>query len=1281
VDAGFLGGVAGPAEARLSSTITARGLCKLAGPRLLGNELAGRGVPALLRTGVLAWGLLVCPAVALSALPGVAQEAPARPGPERLTYQLYLVGNTGAGTLEDLSPTLRLLSSQVAEVGENSAVVFTGDLLPCCGMPAAGDPGRDQAEQRLMALVDAVGAFEGRVVVVPGDQDWGDDAATGWRSVALMEEFLEAAFDRGNVFVPDDGFPGPELVRLTDDLRLVALNTEWLLTDGTRPTGDTGDYDVVGDDDFYVELEDLITKRSTDDLIVVGHHPIISNGRYAGHYPPKTHFFPLTLAWDKAYVPLPLVGTAALGVRRSFGSPQHFAHMRNEWMRTNLDRLLLEHEDFVYVSAHDYSLQLHESGVVGDMQKYVVTGSAARTEYVADDPDTQWAFGERGFVSLHYYDDGAIWAEAWGVGADGHGLLLTESQLRDGRLVPVEQIGASGRESVPDYSDSTIVVAPEPSYDVGWFKRFVFGANHRDVWTTPVEVPYLDLGREHGGLTPVKRGGGMQTLSIRLEASDGAQYVLRSVNKDAQRGLPEEWRETLVAPISQDLVSKGHPYAAYIVPPLADAVGVFHTNPRLVWVPSDPRLGMYQDLVGNMLMLYEERPHNDMSHAPSFGRSTDVMGAPDMYRRVTRDNDDRVDARSLARARLFDMWMSDWDRHKDQWRWAEFDDPDGKGRIYRPVPRDRDQAFLRMDFFLHRLIKPFMKTQDYRESYGSIKGLTKNAMEQDHRFLAPLEREDWVTIADSMRSALTDEVIESAFRLWPEPVFRLHGAEMIRIAKARRDQLTQVAEEFYRLHARSVDVVGSERHERFEVHRLDDGYTEVVVYKTSREGEIDQEIFRRTMWRGETDEIVLYGLGGEDRFFVSGTVDEGIMVHAVGGTGDDTFVDSSYVGGGGKKTHFLDSRESGWASGLETETEVGRRPVDSDYTGFFQYPRSYPFGLVFYTKDDGVVFGGGAVVTEHAFGKEPFARLHRFGGSFATETGAWRLQYGVTARERLGDWNLGLRAEWANPDNIHNFYGMGNETPPESEIDSVRIRLGHATVEVPFTLEKENGLTLEVGPRLTRTDVGDEQSFSSPLPQPGLSPFTTEPQWHAGVGLSLDLEYRDDPLNPRQGYRWTTLAEANLGVGGTPDQFATVGSDLALYTSLRTRRQATLGVRLGGTHTFGTFPFFSTNSLGGQTNLRGYRETRFSGRSTFYSNTEVRVELFDIGGTILPGTLGTVGFFDVGRVWTDGESSSSWHKGYGGGLWYDIAGEITIRMTGGWSDEGLAVLFGAGFFF
>ena len=40
---------------------------------------------------------------------------------------------------------------------------------------------------------------------------------------------------------------------------------------------------------------------------------------------------------------------------------------------------------------------------------------------------------------------------------------------------------------------------------------------------------------------------------------------------------------------------------------------------------------------------------------------------------------------------LFDLIIGDWDRHEDQWRWAEQED--GKDEIYEPIARDRDQTF------------------------------------------------------------------------------------------------------------------------------------------------------------------------------------------------------------------------------------------------------------------------------------------------------------------------------------------------------------------------------------------------------------------------------------------------------------------------------------------------------------------------------------------------------------------------------------------------------------
>ena len=70
--------------------------------------------------------------------------------------------------------------------------------------------------------------------------------------------------------------------------------------------------------------------------------------------------------------------------------------------------------------------------------------------------------------------------------------------------------------------------------------------NYRDEWTTPVKVKVFDIGKVKGGLKPTKKGGGMQTKSLRLEDKDGREYALRSVEKFPDATLPEEFRQTII---------------------------------------------------------------------------------------------------------------------------------------------------------------------------------------------------------------------------------------------------------------------------------------------------------------------------------------------------------------------------------------------------------------------------------------------------------------------------------------------------------------------------------------------------------------------------------------------------------------------------------------------------------------------------------------------------------------------------------------------------------------
>jgi hypothetical protein len=110
-------------------------------------------------------------------------------------------------------------------------------------------------------------------------------------------------------------------------------------------------------------------------------------------------------------------------------------------------------------------------------------------------------------------------------------------------------------------------------------------------------------------------------------------------------------------------------------------------------------------------------------------------------------------------------------------------------------------------------------------------------------------------------------------------------------------------------------------------------------------------------------------------------------------------------------------------------------------------------------------------------------------------------------------------------------------------------------------------------------------------------------------------------------------------------------------------------------------PFHKANTLGGVENLRGMRSTRYSGRTNFFQNIEVRGKMWNFNSYLLGGEVGMLGFIDHGRVWTDGEDSDNWHFGYGGGVWINIFRMTVMRASIGFAEDEWNVLVGAGFFF
>ncbi|UYZ64155.1 hypothetical protein [Hymenobacter weizhouensis] len=498
---------------------------------------------------------------------------------------------------------------------------------------------------------------------------------------------------------------------------------------------------------------------------------------------------------------------------------------------------------------------------------------------------------------------------------------------------------------LPASADSARVTAGR-HYQRGPLGRLLLGPHYRRAWATPVTLPVLPPATAvPGGLRFGKMGGGFQTTSMTLVAPDGRGYALRSIDKDPYRTLPKALRQGFVLTTVRDATSAGMPYGAFVVPPLAEAAGVPHTNPRPFYVrPDEQGLGPASERVQGKVVLLEEKMEGRENIAGRLPGAQQLEESDGMLAARFANPRHAIDEEAFLRARLLDIWLGDWDRHEGQWTWAAYAQPDGR-TLWRPIPQDRDQVFFRFDdgvisWVVSRLVSKF---RTFGPRYESIEGYTRNARFIDERALASLPRTAYQRTARDLQQRLTDAVIGRAVRQGlPPEVYTLEGPQMEAALRARRDALPEAAEEFYQLQARRVLVAGTDQDERFVVERLNDTATVVSVYRVPDEDDKKatrtQLLYRRSFNPRDTRTVVLRGLEGKDEFIVRGQVRRSPFIDIYGGPHEDTVQDSSRVAGLRKRTRFFDSRrnnvlEAGPETKDRTEHHVLYHAFDRDGSG------------------------------------------------------------------------------------------------------------------------------------------------------------------------------------------------------------------------------------------------------------------------------------------------------------------------------------------------------------
>jgi hypothetical protein len=856
--------------------------------------------------------------------------------------------------------------------------------------------------------------------------------------------------------------------------------------------------------------------------------------------------------------------------------------------------------------------------------------------------------------------------------------------------------GAEDASATAPPGAATVVIGPH--YQADGMHRWLWGDDYRALWTTPTRVEPLDVHAVAGGLVPVAHVGGRETKALALRGTDGRSYTFRAIDKDPTSVLPAELQDTWVRDLVQDQVAANQPAAFFVADELMTAAGIPHSTQRLVVMPDDPALGEFRKEFAGLVGQFYEFPSSPSDRRPGFAGAIEVLKHQDFYARLAGDSRQTVDARAFLKARLFDLLIGDWDRHRDQWQWAKFAD----GAAWVPIPDDRDQAFSRYEGVVIGLARPRVPIlQEYGRSYPSMKGLTWNGWEQDRQLLAGLDRPVWRAVAAELRAQITDDVIDRAARRMPPEYFRIDGPRLVQDLRGRRDALLEAADAFYDHLADKVRVYLTDGSELVEVRRQDDGTTLVQVRRTDFGRPTGDPIYRRLLHPRETSEVQIYPGGGEDRIVTTGRPN-GIKVRAIGGTGHLVVDDTR---GGGTELSDSGRGEIERGRGSRFDRRAYTPPPPPENAPWIP-PRDWGRDTFLvpwlgFGSDVGAIIGAGVDTRAFGFRKDPYSSRHVLRAAFATEDSTYHADYSAEIRHQNRGWYWGGYAYATGIESLR-FYGFGNETSdggdPKSRFFKARQQQFAATPAITFPFA--GAFKLALGPTVkyaSSTHKDDDTLINRAQPY-GYGDFG-----EVGGTARLELDTRREAAAtpggkalrgfgyPRSGALVQVTGQVFPGVWDVKETFGSVRGSAATYLTPGSEKAPTLALRVGGEKVFGTYPYFEAAYVGGGLGangvfagddpVRGLPHHRYAGDASLFGSADLRVYVSRFR-LVLPGTWGVLAYGDVGRVYLENENSNDWHPGYGGGLWFAWLDRAnTVTATFGRSERRNAFYLRAGFAF
>ena len=1182
-----------------------------------------------------------------------------------LDKSFFITGNAG-NEGEEASATVKALSNFVKENNsKDSYVLLLGNSFYPKGLHKKGKNGNEKAENSMQRQLDELKDFKGKIVVVPGNLEW----KGGVDGLELAEDYLKERFDGEDILQPNNGC-ALEGIDISDDIYLLAVDTQWFIEDWDNYPEMNRKCDIKTRNKFFEEIESELKKNANKTIIFTMYHPLYTYGQHGGKYPLIHEDVASTLI-------KPVLTLGAISKQDRYNDRYNELMDRIRVLTKDLDRL-------VFVSGLDKSLQYIENGSV----KQIISGSGSKSTAAALGQFGKFSYGGQGFARLDIGKNSAAEVRFYKAKKDGSSELIFQDEVFPAkRKYDYSNLHQNFPATVKAriYDDSLVE-------KTGFYKT-IWGEHYRKVYGTEVTAKTVLLDTLYGGLKVVRAGGGHQTTSLRLEDADGRTYNMRGMKKSAvqflqnviikDKMIEEEFKNTIPEDLILDFYTGAHPYGAFTIPKLADAAGILHTNPKLFYVPKQKALGDFNEKYGDELYMIVEKPDKEFD-GPLFGNPDNVESTDDVLEKLHSDEKYSVDEKAYIRARIFDMLIGDWDRHADQWRFAQHNNDDGTV-TFIPIPRDRDQVFSNFDGNLldaaRTLIGASRQFQVYGPEVKHTEWFNAAGIKLDRALIQSYGEDAWVQEAEFLKNHITNEVVEEAFKDLPKEVQDETAMEIKEKLRGRRDNIVQIAKEYYEYLSELQVVTGTNKDDYFEITRMAEGETNIKVYRLKK-GEKGDLMLDRTYNSKLTKEIWIYGLDDDDVFEVKGKGTKPVSIKIIGGQNNDTYKISN-----GRKIKVYDHKSK--KSTVEERGGASFKFADNyDYNTYDYKKQKQNVNVLLpvfgYNPDDGFKFGPINILTINGFQRNPFTQQHKFAAGYYFSTRSFEVSYDGEFANIFKNWNFILGGYYKNPTFSENFFGFGNETlNPNYEFDIEenynRVRVGGygGSIGIKKNSPYGSNFTLKGIFEGIKVEGTENRIITDLIPSPTKLDKT---QYFATAEGTYQYDSFDNKVNPTRGMDFQLLAGATQNIEDSDRIFGFVKPQIIFYSALSKNRKLVLKTDLRGQFNIGNnFEFYQAAKLGSDTGLRAYRNERFSGRTSAVGSADVRYSFNQFRTALTPIQIGIFGGYDLGRVWVPNDTSDIWHNSYGGGFWVNTADLISGTFNLFTGDEGLRFTFGVKF--